>query len=421
MDIPYNLLRSVESGQAVLVLGAGASMGALSPSGKAAPTSLELASAIAKRFLGDQFSDRPLSSVAELAISESDLFTVQEFIRSLFQDLAPASFHKLLPTFKWAGLATTNFDLIIERAYQGRTQGAQELVPFIKNGDRIEEKLKSPRSLMFLKLHGCITRTSDHTIPLILTVDQYVTHQSGRDRVFDHLRTLSYEHPLIFVGHSLEDPDIRQFLLDLGSYDERPRYFTVTPTITGPEKRLLEGKRISPLEGTFEEFLSTIDRELSSVFRGVTATSVLPELPIAERFIVRNPGLSQSCFEFLENDVEYVRNGMAIDSLDDPRLFYRGFSPLWSAVDGDLDVRRDIENTILSDSILDEPGDGRPRFYAIKGHAGSGKAVLLQRIAWEATITYEKLCLYVRPHGTISFDALAELSKVVDERIYTLS
>ncbi len=191
MDIPYNLLRSVESGQAVLVLGAGASMGALSPSGKAAPTSLELASAIAKRFLGDQFSDRPLSSVAELAISESDLFTVQEFIRSLFHDLAPASFHKLLPTFKWAGLATTNFDLIIERAYQGRTQGAQELVPFIKNGDRIEEKLKSPRSLMFLKLHGCITRTSDNSIPLILTVDQYVTHQFGRDRVFDHLRTLS--------------------------------------------------------------------------------------------------------------------------------------------------------------------------------------------------------------------------------------
>ena len=205
MEIPHSLLRSIELGEAVLVLGAGASMGALSPSGKAAPTSLELARAIAKRFLGDQFSDRPLSSVAELAISESDLFTVQEFIRSQFQDLAPTPFHKLLPTFKWAGLATTNFDLIVERAYEGSQQRAQQLVPFIKNGDQIEEKLKSPRNLMFLKLHGCITRTSDPTVPLILTVDQYVTHQSGRNRLFDHLKTLSYEHPLVFVGHSLED------------------------------------------------------------------------------------------------------------------------------------------------------------------------------------------------------------------------
>ena len=192
----------------------------------------------------------------------------------------------------------------------------------------------------------------------------------------------------------------------------------MTPTITGPEKRLLEGKRISPLEGTFEEFLSTIDRELSSVFRGVTAASVVPELPIAERFIVRNPGLNQSCFEFLENDVEYVRNGMAIDSLDDPRLFYRGLSPIWSAVDANLDVRRDVENTIISDTILEDPSDGRPRFYAIKGHAGSGKSVLLQRIAWEAAIAYGKLCLYMRPHGAMSFEALAELAKVVDERIY---
>ena len=379
---------------------------------------MELASAIAKRFLGDQFSDRPLSSVAELAISESDLFTVQEFIRSQFQDLAPTPFHKLLPTFKWAGLATTNFDLIVERAYEGNQQRTQQLVPFIKNGDQIEEKLKSPRSLMFLKLHGCITRTSDPIVPLILTVDQYVTHQSGRNRLFDHLKTLSHEHPLVFVGHSLEDPDIRQFLLELGSQNERPRYFTVTPTITGPEKRLLEGKRISPLEGTFEEFLSTIDKELSSIFRGVTADSVVPELPIAERFIVRNPGLSQSCFEFLENDVEYVRNGMAIDSLDDARLFYRGFSPIWSAVDAKLDVRRDVENTIISDTILEDPSDERPRFYAIKGHAGSGKSVLLQRIAWEAAIPYGKLCLYMRPHGAISFEALAELAKVVDERIY---
>ena len=130
-------------------------------------------------------------------------------------------------------------DAVVERAYEGSQQRAQQLVPFIKNGDQIEEKLKSPRGLMFLKLHGCITRTSDPTIPLILTVDQYVTQQSGRNRLFDHLRTLSYEHPLVFVGHSLEDPDIRQFLLELGSQDERPRYFTVTPRITGPEKRLL--------------------------------------------------------------------------------------------------------------------------------------------------------------------------------------
>ena len=417
MDIPQNLLNAVKSGQAVLVLGAGASMGACSPYGQMAPSSSELAREIAERFLDDQHYFNPLSSVVELAVSESDLLTVQEFIRLRFQDINPAPFHLLLPTFKWAGIATTNFDLVVERAY-GESKGrAQDLVPLIKNGDRIEEKLKSPRSLMFLKLHGCITWTSDHSIPLIMTVDQYITHRSGRDRVFNHLKNLSYEHPLVFVGHSLQDPDIRQILLELGQDDDRPRYYTVTPSIRPPERRMWERRRITPLVGTFEDFLSTLDNKLPSVFRSVIGTPVLPDLPIAERFVVRNPGLSPACFEFLESDVEYVRNEMPAEKLD-PRLFYRGYSPRWSAVDAGLDVRRDIEDTILSNAILDEVGDARIRFYAIKGHAGSGKSVLLQRIARESAITFEKLCLYMQPHGTLSFEALTELSRVIDERIY---
>ena len=417
MDIPRSLLNSVQSGQAVLVLGAGASLGATSPDGRVSPTSSELSGAIAERFLGEEHCSTPLSSVAELAVSESDLFTVQEFIRSMFQNIQPAPFHMLLPTFKWAGLATTNFDLVVERAYEGNPRRAQDLVPLIKNGDRIEEKLKSPRSLMYLKLHGCITRTADSSIPLILTVDQYITHRSGRDRIFDHLKNLSYEHPLIFVGHSLQDTDIRQFLLGLGTATERPRYYIVTPALTAPEKRMWEGRRITPLQGSFEDFMFKLNQDLPSPLRGVTVTPILPELPVAERFVVRDPGLSRTCFQFLESDVEYVRNSMPVDSLD-PTLFYRGFSPRWAAVDSDLDVRRDLENTILADAVLDESDDGRHKFYVIKGHAGSGKSVLLQRVAWEAAITFGKLCLYMQPHGTLSFGALTELSRVVNERIY---
>ena len=417
MDIPKALLNNIQSGDAVLVLGAGASIGAVGPAGQTAPTTSELADAIAEKFLGEQYLGSPLSSVAELAASESDTKTVQNFISSLFENVGPAPFHLLLPTFKWAALATTNFDLVVERAYSQSKRRAQDLVTFIKNGDRIEEKLRSPRSLMFLKLHGCITRTSDPSIPLILTPDQYITHKSGRNLVFDHLKTLSGEHPLIFIGHSLQDSDIRQFLLELGQVDGRPRYYTVTPTLTAPEKRLWESRRITPLEGSFEDFLLSIDRETPSIFRGVTTVPVLPELPIAERFIVRNPGLSPSCYEFLENDVEYVRDDLSVETLD-PRMFYRGLNPIWSAVDADLDVRRDLEDTILYDAILDESSEPNHRFYAIKGHAGSGKSVLLQRIAWEAANTYKKLCLYLQSHGTAAFEALSELSKVVDERIY---
>ena len=419
MDIPRNLLSSVNDGSVVLVLGAGSSIGATSSTGIPAPTSTQLAQSIANKFLDGEHATSSLSIVSELAISESSLFNVQEHIRELLQDIQPADFHKLLPTFSWAGLATTNYDLVIERAYSGCSNRAQDLVPLIKNGDRVEQKLKSPKGLMLLKLHGCITNTSDASVPLILSVDQYVNqnYKQGRTRVFDHLSTLSYEHPLVFIGHSLQDPDIRQFLLEFGDLNQRPRFYTVSPELTGPEKRFWEGKRISPLEGTFEEFLRTLDDQLTSAFRGVVISPTEPVLPVSERFIVHDPGLSPTCVDFLGNDVEYVRNGIPTDSID-PRLFYRGFNPRWAAIEQNFDVKRDLQDTVLADAILDDDQESRFRFFVIKGHAGSGKSVLLQRVAWEASLNFNKLCLYLRQNGSLSIEPLRELAQVIDERIY---
>ena len=277
--------------------------------------------------------------------------------------------------------------------------------------------LSSARSMMLLKLHGCITRTADSSVPLILSVDQYLTHRKGRDRVFDHLKNFSYEHTLVFVGHSLQDPDIRELLLELGASDQRPRYFTVTPELSKPELRFWESKRITPLLGTFEDFLRTLDNQLSSVFRGAVATPVVSELPIAERFVVRNPGLSSNCLEFLENDVDYVHSGIPIEDVT-PKLFYRGYSPRWSSVEKNLDVQRDLQDPVLLDAVLDTEGQDGCFLYVIKGHAGSGKSVFLQRLAWEAALQHQKLCLYLRPHGQLLFDPIMELSKVIDERIF---
>ena len=418
MNIPYDLLRGVETGNVVLVLGAGASIGAQNENGGSPPTGAQLAQMLAARFLGGEHSDAPLPVVAELAISESDLTTVQEHIRHLFEGFQPASFHQLLPTFKWAALATTNFDLIVERAYDKCAAPSQELVPFLKNGDRVDDKLRSNASLMLLKLHGCITLSSNSDVPLILSTDQYVSHRHGRERLFDHLRGLAFEHPLVFVGQSLQDPDIRHMLLELGSSDTRPRFYTVTPDVTDPERRFWESKRITPLSATFEEFLTTLDHNITSALRGVMPTATTSDLPISERFVVRQPSLSPSCLEFLNNDVDYVKTGMPTEGLQDSRLFYRGHNPRWAAVAQDLDVRRDVQDTILSDAILGDDEEQACQLFVVKGHAGSGKTVLLQRIAWESALQYGRLCLFLRAGGQFSFDVLRELSRVVDERIY---
>ncbi len=420
MDIPQNLVDEIAHGNVVLFLGSGASIGAKNSKGQDPPVAPELARSLAERFLGGELADAPLHTVAELAISERDLPTVQEYIRNLFEEFAPASFHKLLPTFRWAGIATTNFDTIIEKTYAACEPRAQDIVPIIKNGDRIGgERIRSPRSLLLLKLHGCITRATDMEIPFILTTDQYVTHRKGRERVFDHLKGWAYEHTILFVGHSLQDPDIRQMLLELGAIEQRPRFYVVSPRVTEPEVRLWESKRISPLKGSFQDLLTALDSRTNRVLRMASVTAPESRLPIAERFVTQAPRVSPSCNEFLTNDVEYVRRGMSVETVD-PRVFYRGFHGGWSAIDQDLDVRRQLEETLLTDVVLNDELIQAPkcRLYVVKGHAGSGKSVLLRRVAREAALSYEKLCVYARSHGRITYDPLRELWQLTNEPVF---
>ena len=139
--LPGPLIDQVREGRVVLFLGAGALKGAVHPKGLSVPEGKQLATAICDEFLSGNLKDRPLAQVAELAISERSLSEVQDFIASFFRDFGPADFHKLIPTFVWMAIATTNYDLVIEKAYSRVLHRTQDLSVFRKNGERIEDNL----------------------------------------------------------------------------------------------------------------------------------------------------------------------------------------------------------------------------------------------------------------------------------------
>lgn len=189
VEIPSILIDYIREGQVVLFLGAGAAIGASDSKGNSPPTGNQLKKLIAKRFLGSEHEDRSLAEVADFASSETDLFAVQEYIASVFREFYPSDFHKLIPKFVWSAIATTNYDLIIERAYDDEQDRLQDLVVFKKNTERVEDKLKTINSVLYLKLHGCITDINDTDLPLILSTDQYITHRKKRFLLFERLQS----------------------------------------------------------------------------------------------------------------------------------------------------------------------------------------------------------------------------------------
>jgi len=94
----------------------------------------------------------------------------------------------MIPTFIWHSIFTTNYDLILERAYNECKDRVQELAVCKRNGEKMASKFTSKRNVLYMKLHGCITDIGDDKLPLILTPDQYLTHKKGRSRLFERLK-----------------------------------------------------------------------------------------------------------------------------------------------------------------------------------------------------------------------------------------
>ena len=418
MNLPSYLLDQVRQGRVVLFLGAGAIRGARKPDGSEPPLGNELRERIARKFLTGDYSSESLSWVSELAIAATNLFEVQDFIADQFRDLKPADYHHLIPMFRWRGIATTNYDCVTETIYNISTEAVQEIVSFLSNADRVDEKLRDRSSLALLKLHGCITRTHDPKLPLILTMDQYATYKDERTRLFQMLEEWGSENTIIFIGHRLLDPNLRGILLDLSQrIPSRPRYFLVRPGVNSDECTFWNGKQISVLDGTFEDLLKALDGAIVKSMRPL-AKKLDVDHPISIRFTITGKP-SPSLLEFLENDFEYVHEGISITEGNPPR-FYSGFGLGWYPIQKNLDVRRGLTDKLLDDIVLrsEEDRPSKVELYVVKAEAGAGKSVLLRRLAWDAANSAGALCLFSRGTTSPSLEAMRELSASTNERIF---
>ena len=421
IEIPGALANQVRDGNAVVFLGAGASREAQRTDGTKCPTAAVLTEKLADKFLGGKFKNAPLNQVAEYAISETDLMTVQDYIRSLFLALNPTAAHLKLPLFNWYALATTNYDMILEDAFESGHASGQILRPLIENSDRVDENLRSKESVLYVKLHGCISRINNASCPLILTTDQYIEHRKGRARLFDVFRTWGYEHPIIFIGQSLQDTDLRTIILELTQdlSEFRPRHYLVAPDVDEIRSRYWETKKITAIKADFDSFMSSLDAAIPSSFRHIAVISgTTREHEIERRFKVKSD-LSKPTLQFLTDDVDYINSLASVEQVR-PDDFYRGYSSGFGPIEQGLDVRRKLGDSILSDYVLQdrEVLQEEIQIVLIKAHAGAGKSILLKRIAWDAAKDYDRITLFLRPQGTISVAALKELISYCKERVY---
>ena len=417
--LPAPIKNAIESGNAILFLGAGASYDALKAGTPVKIYADTVKEALSDHFLGGKHKNRSLMTVADYARSEASLFKVQSLVRSLFIDLEPAPFHHKIPPFRWRAIVTTNYDLVIEKAYANCKGRLQDISPVTRDGDELQKALGGQNTVPYIKLHGCINNYNDTTIPLVLDSNEYAKFTKGRQNLVKTFAEWATESPIIFCGYSLNDENIKEILFDIGDASQnRDAYLYVDIAFDEIQTRYWLQRRITPFTNTFEGFLNNIDGEIAPANR-ILASLLSRESLSISRWIPSHAEPTANLIQYLNEELIHVLPSPPAGKAVDVKAFYCGLEVGFSPIYEKLDVRRSITDTVLERAILDTLPSTQPKLFVIKGYAGSGKSVLAKRVAIEASELLDApLVVWIKEGAVLRPELLLELQQLVNNRLF---
>lgn len=134
--------------------------------------------------------------------SASLKYEIARFLKNLSLDYKESKFASeiaALSRMNVDGIITTNWDLLLEDLFPDYKVfiGQEELI------------FSNPQSIAEIyKIHGCSSRPSS----LVLTDDDYTGFQNKNPYLAAKLITIFVEHPVIFLGYSINDPHIQAII-----------------------------------------------------------------------------------------------------------------------------------------------------------------------------------------------------------------
>jgi hypothetical protein len=205
------IAKRIHEERCVPFLGAGASVAHGQERGL--PTAFQLASALARDsdYPGTDRGD--LFRVAQYYQMVNDPYELRSFIRDELKtgDNRPTAVHKTLAALPFRYVLTTNFDKLMERAFEDAGK-APQIALYQLHGDNVELPLAAVKEPLVYKLHGTVDRLET----MILTEDDVVDFLScvivGDPPLPPVLKKLFVDNSILFIGYGLKDWNIRVML-----------------------------------------------------------------------------------------------------------------------------------------------------------------------------------------------------------------
>lgn len=361
-----------------MFVGAGIASHSSQPDGRIPPTGDQLAAELARHFRIAAGESSDLSTVAQVVELRAGRDKLESFLIGRLANLEPDPVLRWLFGRPWAAIFTTNYDRVIQRAYEHNPDPVQRPVTITSNADLVKA---DPRfDVEIYHLHGSLFEGEERFA--LITETDYARFRKHRSMLFELLKQNYATLPILYVGYSGRDPNWRQVLEELREEfqpNQPPISFRVAPETSVLEMEVLEAAGIVTIAAPLAEFADLVRAELGDA-------RVLPFNPTeAERRVPRN-----LLAAFRENAAPVLRllsswtyvNQPAFAEPPNTRAFLDGDHPNWTLIANKHHFTRDLEAILLDDlyDFATSPERDARAILAV-GPAGFGTSTLLMSIA----------------------------------------
>jgi tetratricopeptide (TPR) repeat protein len=377
-DIPIGLTSAIEAGRCVLFVGAGGGRHAVDAAGAPAPDGDTLASDIAQHFAIATPGRVDLPTIARIVELRKGRAELEAFVADRLAGLEPDETLQWLYALPWRAIFTTNYDSVIERAFELNPKPARTPVVMSASADLVAF---DPRyDVPIYHLHGYLG--ADGRRRILITDEDYALFYEKRRMVFDVLKHELATAPILYVGYSHRDPNWKMVDAELRAEfapSTPPRSYRVVPETDALQKELLDAQGIEAIDSDVKGFVDALQASVGEIKLDPSGL---------ERLAREVPSDLHDEFETSPTAVARLLRGWVYakqapyDAEPNRPDFLAGDLPNWALVGADIPFERDIEESVF-ETLLDwaTSQDERARALIVLGSAGYGVSTVLMQLS----------------------------------------
>ncbi len=369
------ILQSIRNGELVLFLGAGASYGCKTATGKAVPMAADLAHQMALA-ASLPYEDEPLDQVYEAARGKLGI-RLDALLEASFRHVTPSLEYDQLALYPWRRIYSLNIDDGLDKSL---IRYSPQKINKLSAKDQIVERNAFFDVVEYVKLNGSIDRLHDG---IVFSPSEYARATASHLPWYSQCASDFVRSPILFIGTQLNEPLLKYHIERYQSLNSESSgvSYLICPNATQIQIESLKRYKIEYVKGTLHSFVRWLTENIPTPLKPIeVARANIPQL---------NALLSSTDpigFASLFEHITVVKR----DRMADPesarttntiRDFYKGFKPTWSDIVGDIPAGLEILDASIK--RIHEIGVSSQRLLPFLGPAGSGKTTLLMQLCWK--------------------------------------